>query len=83
MPLSTTIASLALALAVILVMGHAQGETITPKETAQKKVEAREAQRRAAAAEQERRKQDFAKHCNKPVKTDSEFEACRAAYRKL
>ena len=87
MDLSRTVGSMALVLAVLMAVGHARGEDSNQapalKETAQKKVDAREAQRRAAVADQQRRKEDFARRCNKPVKTDSELEACRVAYRRL
>jgi predicted DNA binding protein len=87
MQLSTIIGAMALVLAGVLVTGYAAGDesTQTPaiKETAQKKVEQREAQRRAAVAEHKKRKEDFARRCTKPGLTDAELEACRAAYRRL
>jgi hypothetical protein len=49
----------------------------------QKKVDEREAARRAAVAEQEKRKQEFQKRCSKPVKTADELAVCRTAYRQL
>ena len=68
MQLSTVIGTLALLLAAALVAGHALGEDALPPASAptiQKKVDEREAQRRAAAADQEKKRQYFAKHCSK------------------
>jgi len=86
MGLSTTIASIAVVLAVILAAGHAYGEAVAPavgKPTAQEKVVEREAQRRAAVEEQQKRKDAFERACNKPMKSDSDFDLCRAAYKRL
>ena len=86
MDLSTTIASMAVVLAVILAAGHAYGEAVAPavgKPTAQEKVVEREAQRRAAVEEQQKRKDAFERACNKPMKSDSDFDLCRAAYKRL
>ncbi len=86
MELSRTIGSMALGLAVAVAAVYTLGEDgIQPpvKETIQKKLETKEAQRRAAVAEQKRRKADFARHCSKDDMTDSERQACRAAYRRL
>jgi hypothetical protein len=49
----------------------------------QKKVDEREAQRRAAAADQEKKREHFAKHCTKPLKTPYELEECRTIYRQM
>jgi len=49
----------------------------------QKKVDEREAQRRAAAADQQKKRELFARQCNKPVKTQDELEECRAVYRQM
>jgi hypothetical protein len=87
MELSRGIGSTALTLAVVIATVYALGEDgiqpPAPKETIQKKLEAKEAQRRAAVAEQKRRKAEFARRCSKEDMTDSEREACRAAYRRL
>jgi hypothetical protein len=84
---SIIIGSIALVLAGLLATGHAfgQGSTGTPaiKETAQGKVETREAERRAAMADHQKRKEEFARNCIKPDLTASQLEACRAAYRRL
>ena len=85
MQLSTVVASAALVLAAALAVGHALGQDIAPqsetKVTMQRKVDEREAQRRAAAADQQKRKEEFAKRCSKPVKTPFELEECRTVYR--
>ena len=86
MKLSTAIASMAVVLGVILAAGYANGEApaagaTTP--TAQDKVEAREAQRRAAVEEQQRRKEAFERACNKPLKTETDLDLCRTAYKRL
>lgn len=87
MDLSRIIGAIALVLAGMLATAYALGEESVQmpaaKETAQKKVEAREAQRRAAVAEHKRRKEDFARLCTKPGLTETQLEACRAAYRRL
>jgi hypothetical protein len=84
--LSTTIASVAVVLGVILAAGYANGEaaavTESAKQTAQDKVVAREMQRRVAVEEQQKRKDAYERACNKP-RTDSEFRRCRAAYKNL
>lgn len=91
MQLSTVVASAALVLAAALAVGHALGQDIPPrfesqvepKVTMQKKVDEREAQRRAAAADHQKRKEDFAKRCTKPIKTPYELEECKAVYRQM
>lgn len=86
MELSRAVASTALILGVLLVVGHARGggETAEPvKETLQKKLEKREEARRAAVLEQQRRAEIFDRHCRKPVKTDEELEICRSVYRQM
>ena len=98
MELSKVVGSVAVVLGVLLVIGHVRAEDsvlgapgledssrakLGLKQTAQDKLDEREAKRRAAVAEQERRKEEFARRCSKPVKNDSELEACRAAYRRL
>ena len=87
MQLSTVVASVAVILAAALAAGHALGEDIPPqsqpKVTMQKKVDEREAQRRAAAADQQKRKEEFARRCTKPLKTPYELEECRIVYRQM
>ena len=62
----------------------AQGNTAgTPAKTGQAKVEEREAQRRVALEEQQRRKDAFERACNKPMKTEMDFDLCRNAYKRL
>jgi hypothetical protein len=51
--------------------------------TGQAKVEEREAQRRVALEEQQRRKDAFERACNKPMKTEMDFDLCRNAYKRL
>jgi hypothetical protein len=87
MQASTIVGTLALILAVALVAGYTYGDDTSPPpaepKTMQKKVDEREAARRAAVAEQEKRKQEFQKRCAKPVKTAEELAECRTAYRQL
>ena len=82
---SIAVGSIALALAGALAAGHAFGQEIIkePPPTAQEKSAQREALRRIAVQEQQKRKDDFARNCLKPAMSDSQLEACRAAYRKL
>jgi hypothetical protein len=51
--------------------------------TGQMKIEEREAQRRVALEEQQKRKDAFERACNKPMKTDMDFDLCRTAYKRL
>jgi hypothetical protein len=78
---------MAVVLGVILAAGYAQGEAGTPadapKQTAHEKVAEREAQRRAAVEEQQRRKDAFERACHKPLKSDADFDLCRTAYKRL
>jgi hypothetical protein len=87
MQLSTVVASTALVLAAALAVGHALGQDLSPqsepKVTMQKKVDEREAQRRAAAADQQKRKEEFERRCTKPLKTPYELEECRSVYRQM
>jgi hypothetical protein len=89
MKLNIAVASLALVLAAALATGHALGQDgsspypSVPK-TAQAKVEEREALRRAAALDQQKKKDYFTRRCAKqPYKTVAEMEECREFYRKL
>jgi hypothetical protein len=85
MGLSTTIASMAVVLALILAAGHAYSDTVSQSgtPTAQEKVVEREAQRRTAVEEQQKRKEAYERACNKPMKSDSDLDLCRAAYKRL
>jgi hypothetical protein len=88
MELSRTVASMAIALGVILATGYAYGQESAPsgatKPTAQEKIAQREAQRREAMKEHQARKEEFNRRCTKPAMlSDAELEYCRAAYRKL
>ena len=82
---SILVGSIALVLAGVLATGHAFGQEAptAPSPTAQEKLDQREALRRAAVADQQKRKDDFARNCLKPALSASQLEACRAAYRKL
>jgi hypothetical protein len=76
-------------LAAALATGHAFGQDAispqasAPKKTAHMKVEEREALRRAAAVDQQKKKDYFTRRCSKPHKTQIEMEECREFYRKL
>ena len=88
MELSRTIALMAVLLGVILAAGYAQGEAGQPAApnktvTVQERLEAREAQRRAAVEEQQRRKNAYERACGKPIKSEAELDQCRAAYKRL
>jgi hypothetical protein len=85
MQLSSIIGSMALVLAGVLATAYAFGENVEPvaQQTVQKKLDEREAQRRAAMAEHKKRKEEFARRCTKPGLSDAELEACRIAYRQL
>lgn len=87
MELSKAIASTAIVLAVLTVAGYVFGEGSVPgsaaAQTGQEKVSEREAQRRAAVQEQQKRKDAFERACNKPLKSDTDFDLCRSAYRAL
>ena len=87
MELSRAVASTALVLGILLVVGHARGgdETVEPpaQETLQKKLEKREEARRAAVQEQRRRAETFQRRCQKPLRTPDELEDCRVIYRMM
>ena len=80
MELSKAVAALSLILGALLTTGYARA---AEKEIVQVRAAAREAVRRVAIAEHDRRKADFARRCSKPIMTNAELEACRAAYRRL
>lgn len=82
---SIVVGSVALALAGVIASGQAFGQesVIAPLPTAQEKVIQREALRRAALMDHQKRKDDFARNCIKPDLSDKQLDACRAAYRKL
>jgi hypothetical protein len=86
MELSKTVGAMAVVLGVVLSAGFAVGEdgaVGTAKPTMQMKVEEREAQRRAALEEQQRRKDAFERACNKPMKSEADRDLCRVAYKRL
>lgn len=88
MELSRAVASAALILGVLLVVGHARGgdeaaAASASRETLQKKLEQREEARRAAVVEQRRRTDTFQKRCHKPLRTPEELEDCRVIYRTM
>lgn len=72
MDLSTTIASTAIVLAVILTAGYAFGEAAS-EPTQEQTIEAREAEHKIA----------YEGDCETPNKTEEEHLACRDAYRPL
>ena len=79
---------MAVLLGVILAAGYAQGEAGQPAApnktvTVQERLEAREAQRRAAVEEQQRRKNAYEQACSKPINSQAELDQCRAAYKRL
>ena len=95
MELSRTIGTVAVVLGVVLAAGFAVGEDGAPArqlaqatqaeatKTGQMKIEEREALRRAALEEQQKRKDAFERACNKPLKSDMDFDLCRTAYKRL
>jgi len=88
MQASTVVGAIALVLAVVAAAGYAYSdETPTPavpeRVTMQKKVDQREAARRAAVAEQQKRKEEFQRRCSKSVQTAEELAECRAVYRQM
>ena len=87
MDLSKVVASLALLLAAMLAIGYARSEGASApaaRQTVQDRLLAREATRRAALAEHDRRKEDVVRLCHhRPLNSAAALEACRAAYRRL
>jgi hypothetical protein len=87
MELSRAVASTALVLGILLVVGHARGgdeaAELPSQETLQKKLEKREEARRAAVQEQRRRAETFQRRCQKPLRTPEELEDCRVIYRMM
>jgi hypothetical protein len=86
MELSKAVGAIAVVLGVVLSAGFAVGEdgaVGAPKQTIQMKVDEREAQRRAALEEQQKRKDAFERACNKPMKSESDRDLCRVAYKRL
>ena len=88
MQLSTTVASTAVVIGLLVTAGYANGQDAgagaTVQPTFQARVEAREAQRRVALEDHRKRKEDFARRCatSQPL-TPAQLEDCRAIYRKL
>jgi hypothetical protein len=85
MELSTAIAATALVMGMAVISGHTSGESgrAGASDTAQARLDAREAQRRFALAEHRKRKEDFARRCGSQVMTPAQLEECRLAYRRL
>jgi len=85
MDLSKTIATIALVLGVILCAGYSYSEPAAGamKQTAQERVHEREAQRRAAVEEQQKRKDAYERACNRPLKSATDLELCKVAYKRL
>jgi hypothetical protein len=86
MDLSKVIAAVALALAAVLVSEYSRAaEKLVVQQPLQARetTEAREAARRLAFADHQRRKDNVVRLCNKPLRTQAELEACRVAYRRL
>ena len=86
MELSKTVGTMAIVLGVVLTGGYAVGEDGAlgaSKQTMQMKVEEREAQRRAALEDQQKRKEAFERACNKPMKSEMDRDLCRVAYKRL
>ena len=87
MQLSTTVASTALVIGVVVCAGYARSQDAgagATQRTMQSKIDEREAQRRVAMAEHQKRKQEFVRRCtsSQPM-TPAQLDSCRAAYRKL
>ena len=83
MDLSRTIATVAVVLAIVLAAGYAVGEDSGPAPKQSAKVDPREAQRQAALEEHKKRKEHFERSCGKPLKSDTDYDSCRAAYKAL
>ena len=86
MELSKAVGAIAVVLGVVLSAGFAVGEdgaVGASKQTIQMKIDEREAQRRAALEEQQKRKDAFERACNKPMKSDTDRDLCRVAYKRL
>jgi hypothetical protein len=88
MQASTAVGTIALVLAAALAVGYAFGDDAPPPAapktmTIQKRIDEREARRRAAAAEHDKRKEEFARRCSKPIKNPFELEECKAVYREM
>jgi hypothetical protein len=91
MELSKTIGSMAVVLGIAVAGGFAVGEDGQgpPKQIAQPSMPKRadESQRRMTEQERvqdaQRRKEAFERACHKPLKSDIDFDLCRAAYKRL
>lgn len=82
---SVIVGSIALALAGVLATGQAFGENTRPltRQTAHEKAVEREALRRVAVEDHQKRKDEYKRNCAKKDLNPAQFEACRAAYRRL
>lgn len=88
MELSRAVASAAVILGALLVVGHARSDendadAAAKAKTAQQKLEKREEARRAAVIEQRRKAEIFQRRCQKPLRTPEELEDCRVIYRMM
>ena len=79
------VGSIALALAGVLAMGQALAETARPasRQTAHEKAVEREALRRVAMEDHQKRSEEFKRNCTRRDLSPAQLESCRAAYRKL
>lgn len=77
------VGALAIALAGVLATGQALGGELVIKETAQQKLERREAMRRAALVQHQQTKDYLARNCTKRDLTPAQLHNCRVAYRQL
>jgi hypothetical protein len=80
MELPKAVATLALVLAGVVVYEYSRADE---KAMARDSGAAREAARRVAVSDHERRKEDFARLCAKALMSNAQMDACRAAYRRL
>ena len=92
MDLAKLVGSMAVVLGIAVAAGHALGEedrdapppAAAPKVTVQKRLEEREAHRRAEMAAQQKRKEEFSRRCSSSaLRSEQDVQACRVAYRRL
>jgi hypothetical protein len=69
----------------VLATGQAFAETIRPasRQTAHEKAAEREALRRVAMEDHQKRREEFKGNCARRDLSPAQLESCRAAYRKL
>jgi hypothetical protein len=72
-------------IAVLLATGQALADSAGPqtRQTLQQQIEEREALRRVAVADHQKRQEEFKRNCTRKDLSPAQLEACRAAYRKL